>query len=261
MHSTILQLSKTALRFYQSNSRNKIIYKLAFWFAYIFSIISKVSLHSLKLPQVFSTINKSLSESGFIISRESLDYQPNITNTDFQVLAVHTTPSEKIVLLNRTQPASEEIFIDMSHCSERFEWLAPLQKAVDAGKSVTLYAQQNPINGILGFVNCLRHEPGGDKVKCIYVIDVDAPAFDPKSAFYKDVLAKKRAISIYKDRKWGTYQHFYLDKNVLRPGKSSYMNVTVKSQTPKIAWFQGSDHVVSENPDSEVVHVSAFGVN
>lgn len=41
-----------------------------------------------------------------------------------------------------------------------FSWLAKLQGAVVQDGNVLVYAQNDPLNGLLGLTACIRREPG-----------------------------------------------------------------------------------------------------
>ena len=51
--------------------------------------------------------------------------------------------------------------------SNNYDWLPQVQAAVaNNPKQITyLVAQKEALNGILGLVNCIRKEPGGENVR------------------------------------------------------------------------------------------------
>jgi len=54
-----------------------------------------------------------------------------------------------------------------------FSWLPVLQKLLKAddasvSQKIVLVSEKDPTNGIVGLLNCIRKEPGGDRVR--YVI-------------------------------------------------------------------------------------------
>lgn len=67
------------------------------------------------------------------------------------------------------------------------------------GQKLVLYNQDEPINGLLGLVNCLRKEPGGEIVYGLLIADPAAPAFNPDLEFYEEQLDKDLAINVYQD--------------------------------------------------------------
>lgn len=198
-----------------------------------------------------------LTEDGFVISREPDNFDnTKVSNKHFKVLTVHSIPNETIVLLRKHKSSTEESFIDVSHSSQTFEWLGSLQKAVNNGKSVTLYAQNDPFNGILGLVNCVRREPGGGNIKCIFVHDSNAPRFNPNENFYRMVVENGLAFNVYKEGKWGTYRNFSLNNNYRTITDNSFANFTVRGDLSCIAWIQGPKlNETDTDPSKELIHV------
>lgn len=196
-------------------------------------------LTTLFLLQVLEEALKCLSQNGFLISRESKNFSESKANTkDVEILTIHSVPTETLILLKRKQPTSETMFIDMSHSSKEYDWLNPLQTAIANGKSVTLYAEQDPLNGIMGFVNCLRKEPGGENIKCIFVQDVNVPVFDNNEKFYQEILSKGLAFNVYKNGKWGTYRHVKLQNDFKKIDNNSFVNPIVRGDLSSLSWIQ-----------------------
>lgn len=201
---------------------------------------------------------KCLSKNGFVISRESADFDINKhERTDTDILTVHSVLDERLVLLRKREPKPKPLFIDMSHSSEKFDWLNPLQSAISNEEHVILYAEKDPLNGILGFLNCLRKEPGGEHIKCVFLQDVSAPPFNPDDEFYRSILDKGLAFNVYKGGKWGTYRHLKLKVPYYKAVDNCFANVMVKGDLSSFSWVEAPKR--SENvkdPFTEVVHVS-----
>lgn len=209
------------------------------------------------LLQVLQEALKCLSENGFLISREPIHfYRSKAHLKDVELITIHSVPNETLVLLKRKQPTSGTMFIDMSQSSKEYDWLSSLQTAIANGKSVTLYAEKDPLNGILGFVNCLRKEPGGENIKCIFVQDVNAPVFDNNEKFYEKILSKGLAFNVYKDGKWGTYRHVKLQNAFQKVDNNCFVNPTVRGDLSSLAWIQKSSYQNTElDPEKEFISV------
>lgn len=59
--------------------------------------------------------------------------------------------------------------------NKEFSWIPILQKALkvdDASvkQNIILVAENEPICGIIGFFNCIRKEPGGDRTRYVPLI-------------------------------------------------------------------------------------------
>lgn len=59
--------------------------------------------------------------------------------------------------------------------STEFSWLPVLQKLLKAddasvSQKIILVGEKDPMNGIVGLLNCIRREPGGDRVRYVIFI-------------------------------------------------------------------------------------------
>ncbi|XP_069124449.1 fatty acid synthase-like isoform X2 [Argopecten irradians] len=93
----------------------------------------------------------------------------------------------------------------------KFSWLEDLKskfKEVQAkpkGDNLWLVADKEKHNGILGLVRCLRREPGGEKIRCIFHADVDdKPGSD--TGYLEDLMRRDLVMNVYKEGAWGSYR-------------------------------------------------------
>lgn len=157
---------------------------------------------------------KSLHERGYLVSRESLQLTASEAYQkcppEFNIISmVQTDDNEQLVLLQRTQKrkliASQDVVVNISNsadtsCSESYEWLEKLKVAIKHSKSnVIVLAQNNSRSGIVGLVNCVRKEPDGNKVICVFIDDAHAPPFDLQLPFYQEQLKMGLAINVLRN--------------------------------------------------------------
>lgn len=158
-------------------------------------------------------------------------------------------------MLARNITPSPVAVIAVSSEDPEFEWLTRVQEAVGNNKEVILYSQDEPLEGLLGFVNCLRREPDSGNVRG--VITYEAKPFDMEDGFYKKQLNKNLAISVYKDGAWGTYRHLLLeDVEDLEPDHC-YVNQTARGDLSSLRWIEGPIAVKeSDQTDNPLIKVS-----
>lgn len=155
-------------------------------------------------------LNSLRERGGYLVSRESLNLDIKQALADLpagvQLITVIPTEDEMIVLLQRANKRS--IFgtvINISndpYAAESYEWLESLKVTTRDVASVIVLSQNNPYSGIVGLVNCIRKEPEGTKVTCVFIDDETAPAFDVDNPFYKDQLKLGLAINVYRNVSW-----------------------------------------------------------
>lgn len=64
---------------------------------------------------------------------------------------------------------------------------------------MVIYSQNEPLNGLLGLINCLRREPGGEIVHGLLIADPSAPPFNPDLEFYEEQLDMDLALNVYQE--------------------------------------------------------------
>jgi fatty acid synthase, animal type len=97
-------------------------------------------------------------------------------------------------------------------------------------------------SGILGLVNCIRKEsPNGDRLKCVFIQDKTAPKFDIEAPFYQSQLKHGLATNIFKDGKWGSYQHLKITEVKETKSRSGHFfaNCSIKGDLSTLSWFDG----------------------
>lgn len=189
--------------------------------------------------QILDDAFKCTVENGYVLSREPISCNPVNVQAGIEVLTVHSTPSEKLVLLTKTQQRNPFKIIDVTD-TFGLDWLRPLQDVTKENEhnDVLVVSRNNPTSGILGLVNCIRREPGGDRTKCIFLQD-DAPEFNPSHELYKRQLSKGLAINVFKNGKWGTYRHLLLDKTVEDARENCFVNVMTRGDLSSLKWIEG----------------------
>lgn len=210
--------------------------------------------------QVLEEAFKVSVKNGFVLTREPLSFDPchNIIPKNIELLTIHTTTTEKLILLAQTKPTLPVKIIDVTETPKDFSWLAPLQEAVknDGDCEVLVLSQNNPNNGILGLVNCIRREPNGEKTKCVFLQN-NAPNFDLESEFYKNQLKKGFIINVYKDGKWGTYRHLLLENTEQIESEHCVGNVITRGDLSSLSWIEGPIKSNEELPsDMQLIYVS-----
>ena len=133
------------------------------------------------------------------------------------------------------------------------ESLQKSKDALDAGqkpKNVWLIANDTHINGIVGLINCLRLEPGGQSLRCLFDMDssIKLP-IDWSSKPYFDILTNDLVINVIKEGKLGTYRHLKLPKdNDKIVSNQYYLNQGANKDLSSLTWFDLKNFIPSDKP-------------
>lgn len=172
-----------------------------------------ISKNCLNRPEFIDGAIKSLHERGYIVSRESIQLTAaeaiEKCVADFNIISmIQTDDNEQLVLMQRVAKRKilqEQVVINISNqndttTDDNYEWLDKLKVAIQKTKgTVIVIAQNNSQSGIIGLVNCIRKEPDGHKVVCIFIDDEHAPVFDLKLPFYQEQLKLGLAINLLRN--------------------------------------------------------------
>lgn len=216
--------------------------------------------------EALKTALASVKESAFILAREKSNVTP-VISPEIKLCAVFKTESEKFYLVRKVQKIeSAPVIINIPE--DNFSWLPILQAAVKAedvpsDQRIIVYAQNEPFNGIIGLINCLRREISGDKIRAFLILDKDAPPFDINNPFYKEELSKDLAVNVYKDGKWGSYRHLLLQENALVETHHKYVNVLTRGDLSSLAWLEGNIRLdeLSFSKDEDLVTIYYSALN
>lgn len=190
---------------------------------------------------------ESLLHKGYLVLREDKNILWNKIEPieGFNLISLIKTPNEALVLLQRIQPeASKMATIAIDSKDITFDWLNPLKEAVKNGEqdSVVIAVEQNEYDsGLLGLINCMRREPGGNVIRCVQIDDKIAPDFDLSNPFYSDHLKLNLATNVYRNGQWGAYRHIALKKSMAEKSRTShyFANVLRLGDLSSFEWMTG----------------------
>lgn len=104
-----------------------------------------------------------------------------------------------MVLFRKRVGSKPAKFVKVATSDQTYAWIDKVKEELQAGQKLVIYDQNEHINGLLGLVNCLRREPGGEIVHGLLISDPSAPPFNPDLEFYEEQLDKDLALNVYQD--------------------------------------------------------------
>ena len=127
------------------------------------------------------------------------------------------------------------------------EWIEPLKELIeehrlkDDNDNIWLLANDTSINGIMGLVQCLRLESGGENLRYIFDMDNKLPKkIDFSISPFKEVLESDLVMNVFKNNTLGSMKHLSIPKNDDQIETSeAYVNVLQKGDLSSLQWFDG----------------------
>lgn len=149
-----------------------------------------------------------------------------------------------IIQLNEELPVSEVIQVS----EKSYEWVETLKSAMksaesDPSKKIILFAQGEDSNGIIGLMNCVKQEPGGNSVRSVFIQDTTAPKFSLTVPLYAAQLQKDLLSNILKPNGvWGSMRHLKLENQQDKPSlqvEHAYINALTRGDLSSLKWIEG----------------------
>ncbi|XP_050353710.1 fatty acid synthase-like [Nymphalis io] len=222
-----------------------------------------IGANLLQRPDILENASKAVNDKGYIMSRERKQIIPKDFSNKFDIITVQRTGFEYMILFRKRVSAKAAKFIKVISSDQRFAWIDRVKEEIKDAQKVVLYSQDEPINGLLGLINCLRKEPGGGIFHGLLIADPSAPPFNPELAFYKQQLDMDLAVNVYEKSQWGTYRHMLLDSMDTMQVNHAFVNTVNIGGLSSISWLEGPirENLVFKNPENYLVHVYYAALN
>lgn len=203
----------------------------------------------------------SLIDGGLLIIREN-SYDANFAiPSNFHKFGSILTNNEILFLYHNVKtPMTKPLTaIHISNLDSNFEWIEETKKVIKNGP-ILLVAEKEPDSGVIGLVNCMRKEPEGKSIRCMFIDDPTAPKFSLNDPFYQKQLKLELAINVFRNGKWGSYRHLQINNNATEGTVQNhcYVNATVKSDLSSLKWFEGGLNHIKIQSDLVDIHYAAL---
>lgn len=134
------------------------------------------------------------------MSREKDCLDPKKYSDKFDFITIQDTGFEYLVLFRKRTGIRRTKFVRIHASDQNFSWIEEIKEELNKhDQKLVLYTQYENINGLLGLVNCLRKEPGGEVISGLLISDPTAPKFNPDLDFYKKQLENDLALNVYQN--------------------------------------------------------------
>ncbi|CAH2093504.1 unnamed protein product [Euphydryas editha] len=227
------------------------------------NVLLLIGVNLLNRAEILNEALSILRDKGFIISRELEPINMKDYSDKYDIIGIQKTGFEFVVLFRKRTGIKSTNFVKIIATDDTYAWIDKVKEGLEGGKKLVIYSQDEEINGLLGFVNCLRREPGGENVHGLLIADPTAPPFNPDLEFYAKQLNMDLAINVYQDGQWGTYRHLLLgDLETIGAHHAFVKTVTVGDLSSQ-QWLEGpiKENQLLRNPNNVLINVYCAALN
>ncbi|CAL1299396.1 unnamed protein product [Larinioides sclopetarius] len=125
-------------------------------------------------------------------------------------------------------------------------------------KRIWLVSEASNNSGIIGLVNCLRQEPGGTSIRCVFTSKgtPKLPEFNLKNQFYEDIAQKNLTMNVFKRGSWGSFRHLTMSEDHGKiETKHAYLNVLTRGDLSSLVWVDSPLKYFKQPDDSILCQV------
>lgn len=211
-----------------------------------------------------STAQSASSQQGLLTQAE---WERMFSEASLSLVAVRKSFYGSALFLCRCRsPGKQPIFISVD--STNYMWVETLKEMMAESSDCPVWlTASNAHCGIVGMVNCLRQEPGGNRIRCAFVSNLsessEAPSLQPAHKSMQSVLEKDLVMNVYRDGHWGIFRHQLITHNLNEElTEHAYVNVLTRGDLSSLRWIASPlRHFVSSNPNVKLCRVFYSSLN
>ncbi|UJR30710.1 hypothetical protein I4U23_018230 [Adineta vaga] len=205
-------------------------------------IVNRIETNTYDWERVFSTCKIN----GFLLLATDVDLPTNqLENASFiQIVKRKNYQLWKKISNENVQ----DTIINLD--GHNFQWIEQIKPLLSNSSSQRIWLVSKELdNGILGFFNCLRREPGGQSLRCVQIQTNENILNDN---VWKTLKSKDLAVNIYQNGVWGSYVHRHLrtsNESSWIETDNAHVNVLNRGDLSSLTWLQ-SPPITNENKDN-----------
>ena len=179
--------------------------------------------------------------NSFVREAEAVGF--NVISSKSDSIGTMALLFRKVFSREPTLPDSKNV-IEIS--AETENWFERVQQILvekkesdDKDDHIWLIASDSSKNGIIGLINCLRLEPGGEAIRCVFDYDnlIKLP-INFKEKPFSDILVNDLAVNVLRNGKLGTYRHLTLPKDYDQiTSDDYYLNNGLNRDLSSLQWY------------------------
>lgn len=196
-----------------------------------------------------------------------VEWEKVLSETSLDLVSLQTSHYGPALFLCRRRNASvEPIFLPVD--DNGYSWVETLKSVLsESSDSPVWLTASQPHCGVVGLVNCLRQEPGGNRIRCAFISNLKessvTPALISSDKAMQSLLQKDLVMNVWRDGEWGAFRHQLLT-NALKEEETqqAYVNVLTRGDLSSLRWIASPlKHYKPTNPNSELCSVFYSSLN
>ncbi|GFQ69735.1 fatty acid synthase, partial [Trichonephila clavata] len=181
------------------------------------------------------------------------------------------TLTSTLYLLRKIPVASYEDSVIPIEEGKYEKWVTELKQQITEvirhpkdPKRIWLVSERANFSGIIGLVNCLRLEPGGSSIRCVFISEgaTALPQFNPKLQFYQEIIENDLTMNVFKTNSWGAYTHFKMSEGSRAvETEHAFLNILTRGNLSSLIWMDSPLKYLTQSRDSLLCHVYYASLN
>uniref|UniRef100_A0A8P4GFA7 Fatty acid synthase n=1 Tax=Dicentrarchus labrax TaxID=13489 RepID=A0A8P4GFA7_DICLA len=211
-----------------------------------------------------SSTTQSSSQQGLLTQAE---WEKVFSSASLSLVAVRKSFYGSALFLCRCHsPGTQPVFLPVD--STDYKWVETLKETIAESSDCPVWLTASQAHcGIVGMVNCLRQEPGGNRIRCAFVSNLNgssaAPTLQPTHKSMQSVLEGDLVMNVFRDGHWGVFRHQLITHDLNEElTEQAYVNVLTRGDLSSLRWIASPlRHFVSSNPNVQLCRVYYSSLN
>ncbi|CAH1399526.1 unnamed protein product [Nezara viridula] len=197
-------------------------------------LVCKSALSFNGLPSVVN----SLKPGAFLLveDRQEINYGNMV------VISKFSSDGKGLLLLRKATKYIQPKVIKITN--HNYSWVETVKKGLkdcENGAKVLLINEGEATSGIIGMINCLKQEPGGNNLRSVFIQDPKSKEFSLTSTPYALQLKKDLLQNVLSpDGDWGSFRHLRIpnqDETVTQT-EHAFVNAVTRGDLSSLRWIQ-----------------------
>ncbi|KAL2077918.1 hypothetical protein ACEWY4_025603 [Coilia grayii] len=227
-----------------------------------------VLLHTLPkgdiLGDTLAFLTPQKNQKGLLTQAE---WEKFIDQSSLMVVAMKKSFFGTVLFLCRKQTSGNQpVFLSVDDMG--YKWVDSLQSTLAQTLNSSLWlTATHSHNGVVGMVNCLRQEPGGNCIRCAFVSNLQesstTPSLLPTSKDMQAVVARDLTMNVFRDGAWGAFRHQLIPQKLQEEQtEQAYVNVLTRGDLSSLHWITSPlQHFIPSNPNVQLCRVHYASLN